>query len=186
MSARFAAVAALLLAVSSGAADARGPIRPLRIGNWSGGSYTNDATGAFSHCAVSAPYRSGITFHVSVTRELTWMLGFSHPQWSLVVGRTLPIDLVFDGSGSGRVQGTVRGTDFVVVPMPDDSWLIGNFRHARHMDAFANGVRYAFELKDTSRMLPALVDCVRASAGDPAPAAEPPAVVSPPMDTFFK
>jgi hypothetical protein len=39
---------------------AAGPISPVKVGNWQGGSYTNDSTGLFSLCAVSTSYKSGI------------------------------------------------------------------------------------------------------------------------------
>ena len=45
------------------AAHAAGPVQALRVGNWSGGSYTNDKTGAFSHCvAERSSNNSGISF----------------------------------------------------------------------------------------------------------------------------
>ena len=52
-------------------------IAPLKVGNWTGGAYTNNDTGAFSHCAVSADYRSGVLLLFSVTRDLQWSMGFS-------------------------------------------------------------------------------------------------------------
>ncbi|XIA65443.1 hypothetical protein ACFIOY_03690 [Bradyrhizobium sp. TZ2] len=43
-------------------AEARGPYGSINVGNWKGGAYTNDQTGAFSHCAAGAQYASGIYF----------------------------------------------------------------------------------------------------------------------------
>jgi hypothetical protein len=54
--------------VSTGAADAAGPFRPFQFGSWSGGAYTNEQTGAFSHCAAGVPYMSGITMMASPVR----------------------------------------------------------------------------------------------------------------------
>jgi hypothetical protein len=54
--------------VMSGAAHAAGPFRPFQFGLWSGGAWTNDQTGAFSHCAASVPYTSGITMFASINR----------------------------------------------------------------------------------------------------------------------
>jgi hypothetical protein len=44
-------MASLMLALP---AHAKGPMIPLSVGNWSGGSYLNDRTEKFSHCAASA------------------------------------------------------------------------------------------------------------------------------------
>jgi hypothetical protein len=38
-----------------------GTIETWNMAGWSAGAYTDDRTGAFSHCAMSASYRSGIT-----------------------------------------------------------------------------------------------------------------------------
>jgi hypothetical protein len=48
------AIGALALIFAS-ACWAAGPIIPVTVGNWSGGAYTNDQTGAFSHCAAGTP-----------------------------------------------------------------------------------------------------------------------------------
>ena len=62
----FSAAIVIGAILHAGPAQAAGPIQQLRVGNWSGGSYTNDKTGAFSHCVANAPYKSGISFFVSV------------------------------------------------------------------------------------------------------------------------
>ena len=74
------AIALLILSASS--VTARGPYGSVKIGNWSGGAFTNDQTGAFSGCIASAPYKSGITVFVMVSANVSWNLGFSHSGWS--------------------------------------------------------------------------------------------------------
>ena len=51
---------------ASSNAEARGPYGSINVGNWKGGAYTNDQTGAFSHCAAGARYASGIYFLVMI------------------------------------------------------------------------------------------------------------------------
>lgn len=67
-----------LLILSASAVTARGPYGSVKIGNWSGGAFTHDTTGAFTGCVASAPYKSGITVVVMVSPEVTWNLGFVH------------------------------------------------------------------------------------------------------------
>jgi hypothetical protein len=45
---------------------AAGPYAKFSVGNWAGGAFTNNQTGDFSHCAVSASYKSGVTMHASL------------------------------------------------------------------------------------------------------------------------
>ena len=49
-------------------AQARGPYGSIDVGNWKGGAYTDDRTGAFSYCAAGTQYTSGIYFVVTIDR----------------------------------------------------------------------------------------------------------------------
>jgi hypothetical protein len=60
-------VGALLATVLSvAAAEARGPYGSINVGNWKGGAFTSDQSGAFSHCVAGATYDSGIYFMVMI------------------------------------------------------------------------------------------------------------------------
>src|SRR5262245_57093014 len=142
-------------------AFAGGPYGSIQVGNWKGGAFTNDATGAFSHCAAGAPYLSGIHFIVAITSKLEWNLGFAHDSWRLGLRETFPIDLTFDGQQQFHVFGTAVSTSMVLVPMPDTSALINAFRKSRTMIAFAKGQQFSFSLTATSVLLPTLASCVQ-------------------------
>jgi hypothetical protein len=52
---RVVAIVALWVAMFAGSnAEARGPYGSINVGNWKGGAYTNDQTGAFTHCSAEA------------------------------------------------------------------------------------------------------------------------------------
>ncbi len=61
-----AIIAALCLIAMLSTSDARGPYGSINVGNWKGGAYTNDQSGAFSHCAAGTQYESGIYFVVTI------------------------------------------------------------------------------------------------------------------------
>ena len=100
-------VVALLLSMFAAVrfAEARGPYGSISVGNWKGGAFTNDQTGAFSHCGATAIYQSGIIFLVMVDGTPSWSLGFAHDSWSLSGGQSFPIALTFDGGRAVNVQG---------------------------------------------------------------------------------
>jgi hypothetical protein len=151
----------ILLVWHATMAYAAGPMRPFQQGLWSGGAFTNDQTGAFSHCAAAVPYRSGITMHASVNRLFGWSLGFSDPQWALTPQTLVPIEIHFDGGPAFNVVGTVLLPALVVVPMPDNSRLINTFRYSSQMVAQAQGQTFYFNLNGTSRIMVLLANCVR-------------------------
>jgi hypothetical protein len=154
------AVATLL--VACGSAHAAGPLRPFQLDHWSGGAFTNDQTGSFSHCAASVPYISGINMFVAVHRAFGWSLGFFHPQWALTPKTQIPIELHFDGGPAFNVFGVALNPMLVEVPMPDDSKLINTFRSSLQMAARAQGQFFLFNLNGTSKIMLLLVTCVRA------------------------
>jgi hypothetical protein len=159
--------------LTGGPAGARGPYGTINVGNWKGGAFTNDQTGAFSHCGATAVYSSGIIFLVMVDGVPSWSLGFAHDSWTLSAGQSFPIALTFDGGPAVNVQGAAISNKLVRVPMPDTSALIKQFRKAKSMTAYAQGQLYQFNLDQTAQLLPTLVNCVAkvkqhgvANAGD--------------------
>lgn len=152
--------ASLLTATLSGMAFAGGPYGSIRVGNWIGGAYTNDVTGAFSHCAAIASYQGGINFAVGLGANNEWSLGFSHPSWTLVPGETIPITLTFDGRGPFNVFGIAQSPQIVIVAMPRNSVLMTEFRRSYVMTAFAKGSAFSFALTSTSQLMPILSNCV--------------------------
>lgn len=144
-------------------AMAAGPFGQIVVGNWSGGSFTNDATGRFSHCAVSASYKNGVRMLTSVTSSFTWVLGFSKPEWRLKPGTTLRLRLTFDRRETITVTASAKTPTLLTITMPADSALIRAFRQGHYLELIANDARYTFALTSTGEMLPALVECVRQS-----------------------
>jgi hypothetical protein len=154
----FCAFAVASLATSP--SEAKGPYGSIKVGNWSGGAYTNDS-GQFSHCVASASYLSGISLFVVVNSQFNWSLGFSHNNWRLQQGDSFPIALTFDGQAPFNVTGRTISNDLVVVPMPDNSALISQFRKSKAMSAFTKGQLFQFKLDATSVLLPSLVNCAK-------------------------
>lgn len=168
-----AVVAALCLIAASSTSSARGPYGTISVGNWKGGAYTNDQSGAFTHCAAGATYGSGIHFLVTIDDKGGWGLGFAHENWTLTTGQAFPIVLTFDGQTPFNVHGIPIADKLVRVPMPINSALIAQFRKAKAMTAFTQGQLFQFKLDQTAQLLPTLANCVAkvkqfgiAAAGD--------------------
>jgi S1-C subfamily serine protease len=176
----WAVVAAACLLVSAAPSSARGPYGSITVGNWKGGAFTDDKSGAFTHCSAGSTYQSGIFFMVAIAENGSWRLGFAHESWRLTPGEAFPLALTFDGQPAFNVYGMPLGTTLVNVEMPVNSNLINQFRKARQMTAFAQGQLFQFNLNQTGQLLPALLNCVMsvkkngvASAGEFAVAAKP-------------
>jgi hypothetical protein len=155
---------ALSIMVSAHAqAERRAPV--IAFGNWTGGPYTNDTNGAFSHCAVGANYGDGVRLMVSVNQQLAGTIGLAHQDWQLPVGQVTPVDLTFDGRGPFQVFAKNVAPALVAIAMPENSRLMGLFGEAAQMTMSMQGTLFSFKLANASEVMPALVDCVRQNTG---------------------
>jgi hypothetical protein len=96
----------LLVAWGSLTALAKGPFGSIKIGYWTGGAYTDDKTGAFSHCAAVATYLSNVSLLISLNVADQWNIGFASPSFNLNTGETFPIEVTFDGRSQLHLFGT--------------------------------------------------------------------------------
>lgn len=165
-----AAGLALVAAVSAGSADAA-RIAPLEIGGWSGGAYSDDQTGSFSHCAASANYRSGVSLLFSVSNDEAWSMGFSSQSWSLVPGNRYPVQFRIDRGTVIDGVAVARNPKLAQVVLPANNRLFQSFRRGNILRVAAAKKVLEFRLTDTSKLLSRLLDCARhfAAKAEPDP-----------------
>ena len=150
------ALASTLLASPS--AFAAGPFGTIHVGYWQGGAYTNDTTGAFSHCAASANYVNGLTLGISQNTQRTWSIGFLSPTWNLPEGQSFPIDLTFDGHSQFRIFATSTHEKLITGILPDPALNV--MRKSRLMVATGSQGPINFELAMISKLVPMIATCV--------------------------
>jgi hypothetical protein len=158
--------AALMLAASvlwGAAANAGGPVHPFRYGFWSGGAYTDERTGAFTHCSAGVAYDSGVNLFVLVTSQYRWWLGFINPKWSFLPNAKTSIRLRLDGGTSFERLAIVPNGQLLLVPLPDNSHLIDSFRRSKQLALDTEGQALFFKLAATPGMMDRLTACVRTS-----------------------
>src|SRR5581483_5151741 len=99
-------------------AHAAGPYGNIHVGNWKGGAFTDDNTGAFSHCGATAGYGNGVVLVVGLNANNNWLLGFANPAFHLTKGHTAPIDLTFDGQAQARIFATATSEIMTLAILP--------------------------------------------------------------------
>jgi len=152
----FSAIASTLLSSSVFAA---GPFGTIHVGNWHGGAWTNDATGAFSHCAAGADFANGLSLLISQNAERTWLIGFTSPSWNFPEGQPIPIDLTFDGQSQFRIFGTATQQKLIsaILPIP----ALNILRKSRLMVAVGSSQRPVnFDLAMVGKLVPVIASCV--------------------------
>lgn len=133
----------------------------ISYGTWKGGIYINDKTGEFSHCVVSANYKSGITLLFSVTRSINWQVGFSKKTWNLTVGNKYQVRYQVDRhkvfSGTARAVTKKLST----IKLPATARLFNQMRRGRVLRVEAGDDLLKFNLTGTKRMLSRLLRCAK-------------------------
>lgn len=177
------AVAALLQLCLAALAHAAGPFGSVNVGNWIGGAFSNDETGAFSHCAATTPYANGVILVVSQNAAGTWSLAFASPNYRFNKGENAAIDVIFDGQEQARLFATAYQSNMLTAVMPAN--VVRTFQKASLMVATAGRAVLNFDLTSTGPVIAALANCVAKvkadglnKAGDFTKSASKPAAVA--------
>jgi S1-C subfamily serine protease len=142
----------------AGMADAAGPFGSVNVGNWIGGAFSNDQTGAFSHCAATTPYANGVILVVSQNAAGTWSLAFASPSYRFNKGENAAIDVTFDGQEQARLFATAYQPNMLTAIMPLN--VVRTFQKASLMVATAGHAVLNFDLTSTGPVIAALANCV--------------------------
>lgn len=151
-------VASLLQVSVVGAAHAAGPFGSVNVGNWIGGAFSNDQTGAFSHCAATAPYANGVILVVGQNAAGSWILSFASPSYQFKQGENAAIDVIFDGQEQARLFATANQPNMLTSVMPAN--VVRTFQKASLMVATSGRTVLNFDLSSTGPVIAALANCV--------------------------
>ncbi len=176
---RIAAIVAVALALWGSSANAAGPLRGFQAGLWTGGAYTDDRTGDFTHCSAGVAYDSGINMFILVTGDHHWWLGFINPRWSFVPNAKMPVELRFDGGPRLAMTATVPSRLIVLVPLPSDPRLIDKLGRSAELVLAAEGRSFFFQLSGTPAVTAELKSCVQKSLALQATAPTEPTTTTP-------
>jgi S1-C subfamily serine protease len=154
---------AVTLFCASGALAA-GPFGTIHVGLWKGGAYTNDSTGAFSHCAAGGDFNNGVGVILGQHADHTWQIAFTSQSWNLPLGQSYPIDIIFDGQAQFRVFGNALTANLISAPLPEVA--AKRFQRSHMMVASGNTQTFQFNLGAVEKLIPSISNCVdRMSAG---------------------
>jgi len=150
----------LIFAVElASSAFAAGPFGSIHVGKWSGGAYTDDKTGVFSHCSAATTYGSGVTVVLGQNANNAWLLGFGSEAFSLNLGEQFPIDITFDGAAQFRLFGIAVSPKLVTSVIPNNT-ILNHVRKSHLMVAVAKGTTFQFLMESTGQLLPMVANCV--------------------------
>jgi S1-C subfamily serine protease len=149
----------LAVFVQLASAHAAGPYGNIHIGTWKGGAFTDDKTGAFSHCGATSIYDNGVILVVGLNAQNSWLLGFASPSFHLTKGNTVPVDVTFDGQSQARLFATVNTDIMATAILPPN--VARTFQKSSLMVvATGNSSALQFNLTSTGPLLAMIANCV--------------------------
>ena len=151
------AVGAAVLAAAQSASA--GKIAHLSSGSWTGGAFTNNHTGTFSHCAANARYKSGVALYFAVTGARQWSMAFSARHWKFERGRTYPLHYQVDDGPVIQAMAKARSAGLVQVFLPINGQVFNRFQKGTTLKIAAGRTVMQFALTGAGPMLAKLVRC---------------------------
>jgi len=151
-------ISAIASALLSSSAFAAGPFGTNHVGHWQGGAYTNDTTGAFSHCAAAASFANGISLSIGQNDGREWLIGFIDPTWNLPAGQSFRMVLTFDGQSQFQIFGTPVQGKMITAILPNPA--LSAFRKSHLMVATGSQRTVNFDLAMVGKLVPVIENCV--------------------------
>jgi len=133
----------------------------ITYGNWTGGAYFDDETGAFSHCAVSARYLTGNTLFFSLTREYLFNVGVQTPEPLFKDYREFQTTVKIDKFDAVFPNATVIDDNFALVTMPNLDIALDQIKRGRTLWINSKFGQVPFDLTGTFRVLDKTFLCAR-------------------------
>lgn len=158
---RLLAILALALVTSSAAAEMI-PRSGFSSGNWNGAAYTNDKSGQFSHCAISAKYVSGNTLYFSVNADASVSVAVVG-QLGLTEGQQFPVALYVDRRRPFYGTAQALSSDFALLNIREFEAAMTAFQKGYVLRIEALGGLTEYDLVGTYRALEAARQCARAN-----------------------
>lgn len=149
------------------------------VAGWFVGAY-NDKQGQFSHCAMSTPYKSGITMYFSISGDFSWRVGWSHDGWRFAKGQGVDIAVYVDGIGPHTLKANAVSEKMALAELPAKGAVFDLMRKGYNMKVYAEGRTYGFNLDGTYAALTEILNCAGRYTGTaPVQQANPPAPIVP-------
>lgn len=126
---------------------------------WEGAAYTDDQSGQFSHCVVSAPYKSGDTLFISFTKSKTLIVGVSNDEFEFDLNRSIPVTIYVDRREPIYATANPVSSTMVTLSMPNFDQAMRYIQMGRTMKIEGRQFSGAYDLTGTKVALERTYKC---------------------------
>lgn len=151
---------ALLLLWTSMPASAA-TLSEVKYAGWTIGAYSDDTSGAFSHCGATVSYKSGTTLLFGLGTG-GWTIGLANGTWKLPANAKYPVALQIDRNQAMSLTAVAITPQVAVAPLETSAYLFQMFRRGRLLNIQAAGELMQFDLTNSSKVLDMTLACAQA------------------------
>jgi hypothetical protein len=132
--------------LSTGSLAHAGVLEESKIENWIVGAYSDNQSGQFSHCAISAPYLNGASLFFHINKSYRWTMGFGNTAWRLRVGRRFALTYAIDNDPRTTATAIVSDKSMIRVTLQDTKRLFERFQSGHRLFVQVGGESFGFKL----------------------------------------
>ena len=128
------------------------------IGNWLGQAHFHK-NGVFKSCTMNARYQSGTEIFFVINEHMGWAIGINNADWDLKKGKKLPVRVLVDEYApvAGSAQNLSKQGFYIIFNKNNN--LLDNLKRGNEMVVTKGDFKGRYELRGTSRAIPALRQC---------------------------
>lgn len=146
------------------------PIETYTIKNWQIFAYNDEATKAFSHCAMASVYENGVTLIFYINRDREWFMAMQSAMWKLTPGRKYTFSIALDTAQGVNWEATAVAPEAVRVKLESTQAMFEKFSRSSKMTVTAPQGSLRFNLDDSRAALTEVSECTKRNlAKEPVP-----------------
>lgn len=142
-------------------------IDTFKVAAWSGGAYTNDTTGKFSHCVVYAEYAEGTNLQYMITASWQQSLGLFNSTWNIDKNQPYTASVSIDGSPPIQVKAVAYDAAGVRLELPGSEAILNKLKNGSNLVITTPARKFSFLLTDSSVAFERVRQCVSAHIAPP-------------------
>jgi ATP-dependent protease ClpP protease subunit len=136
-----------------------GLIERYSAGQWEGEAYTNEQTGAFSHCVASARFQNGMILGFVLNAQNAWSIALGYPSWQMARGGNFNIQLAVNKAPALAASGVAITEQTVEFPVEAVQDVLTRIAQGTSIDISANAAAYHFDVENMRDTLVAVRAC---------------------------
>jgi hypothetical protein len=144
----------------------------FQAGSWRGAAYKDDS-GRFSHCAIYAYYKNGITLFLGLTKSHHLRIMMKNDKWNLPEEERYQVRIRLDQQDMGIFEAYASSSDGLMVDLGNNSQIFKLLKQGNLLRLEASKETFSFRLNGTNNALTKVKEYVDMASSFSKPSTNP-------------